>query len=255
MDRDGGPVPRDRRVDRLIVHFDLPRPNRAFRGKKREGVAGPDRAAPEGPGHDRADPLDGEDAVDREARGAACLAAFDRGSGAIEGLEKHLGPVAGGRGNRNDRRTAQGGPIEEGPDLGRGGANPLRRRKVRLGERNHAARHAQEVDDREMLARLRLDALVGRDDEEDEVDAGRAGEHVLDEPFVAGNVDDGDPAAGGERQVREAEIDRDPALLLFLQPVGIDSGESADERGLAVVDVPRGADHDGAHGRIEGVSP
>ena len=110
----------------------------------------------------------------------------------------------------------------------------------------------QDVDNGEMLARLRLDALVRRDDEEDEIDAGGADQHVLHEAFVPGNVHDRDPAAGGKRHVREAEIDRDPALLLFLEAIGVDAGDSADERGLAVVDVPRGADHDGAHEGLDG---
>ena len=42
----------------------------------------------------------------------------------------------------------------------------------------------------------------------------------------------------------EPEIDRDAARLLFLQPIGIDPGQRAHQRALAVVDVPRRADDD-----------
>jgi hypothetical protein len=99
-----------------------------------------------------------------------------------------------------------------------------------------------------MLARLGHDALVRRHDQEDEIDAGRAGEHVLDEALVPGHVDDRDALPGGKRQVGEAEIDRDPALLLLLEPVGVDAGQPPDERGFPVVDVARGAEDDRARG-------
>ena len=45
----------------------------------------------------------------------------------------------------------------------------------------------------------------------------------------------------------EAELDGDPALLLLLEPVGVDAGQRPDERGLAVVDVAGGADDQVAH--------
>ena len=70
----------------------------------------------------------------------------------------------------------------------------------------------------------------------------RAGEHVLDEALVARHVDDADPHAAAELERREAEVDRDAALLLLGQPVGVDPGQRAHERGLAVVDVAGGAD-------------
>ena len=49
----------------------------------------------------------------------------------------------------------------------------------------------------------------------------------------------------GQIEVREAEVDRDAALLLFLEPVGVLSGERLDEARLAVVDVAGGADDEG----------
>ena len=53
----------------------------------------------------------------------------------------------------------------------------------------------EQLDDGEVLARLRHDAVVGRDDQQHEVDAADAGEHVADEALVAGHVDDADAAA------------------------------------------------------------
>ena len=104
----------------------------------------------------------------------------------------------------------------------------------------------QQTADVEMLARLRHHRFVGRDDEHHEIDAADAGEHVLDEALVAGDVDERE-VRPADHLVREAEIDRDPARLLFLQPIGIDPRQRADERALAVIDVPRRADDDRFH--------
>ena len=101
----------------------------------------------------------------------------------------------------------------------------------------------QQRADREVLARLRHHALVGRDHEHREVDAADAGEHVLHEALVAGHVDDLDREAGFLDE-REAEIDRDAARLFLGEAIGIDPGEGFHERGLAVIDVAGGSDHD-----------
>src|SRR5262249_45922645 len=74
--------------------------------------------------------------------------------------------------------------------------------------------------------------------------AGRARDHGLDEALVARHVDEPE-AARPDVEVGEAELDGDAALLLLLEPVGVDAGQRPDERGLAVIDVPRGAEYDG----------
>ena len=71
-------------------------------------------------------------------------------------------------------------------------------------------------------------------------------DHVVDEPLVAGHVDEAEHAAVRQRQVGVAELDRDAARLLLLQAVGVDAGERLHQRGLAVVDVACGADDHGS---------
>ena len=109
------------------------------------------------------------------------------------------------------------------------------------------SRTCEQPADREVLARLRHHRLVGGDDEQDRVDPAGARQHVLHEALVPGHVHERhvEPA---DLRVREPEIDRDPARLLFLQPIGIGAGQRLDQRALAVVDVPGGADDDRAHG-------
>ena len=45
-------------------------------------------------------------------------------------------------------------------------------------------------------------------------------------------------------QMREPEVDRDAAQLLFLQPIRISTRQRLHNRALAMVDVPGGADDD-----------
>ena len=93
-----------------------------------------------------------------------------------------------------------------------------------------------------MLARLWHDARVRRDDEQREVDAGRACDHRANECLVSGHVDDTELPDAVEVQRCEAEIDGDAATLLLWQPIGVHAGERAHECGLAMVDVSCGAE-------------
>ena len=151
------------------------------------------------------------------------------------------------RGNGNHRRTVEEGSGDEFADFD---ADELQRvgiHQVGLRERDDAGRHAQQAADIEVLPRLRHHRLIGRHDENDEVDAAGAREHVLHESLVAGDVDKRQIQIAG-RRVREAQVDRDAALLFFLQPIGIGPGQRLHERAFPVIDVTGGPDDDGFHG-------
>ena len=83
-----------------------------------------------------------------------------------------------------------------------------------------------------MLDGLRAHAFVGGDDQQQQFHARGAGEHVVQEALVAGHVDDPGFDAVVVAQVREAEVERHPAQLLFDPAVGIGAGQRADERRL-----------------------
>ena len=93
-----------------------------------------------------------------------------------------------------------------------------------------------------MLGRLRPPALAGVDHEQGAVDPAHPGEHVVDEPLVAGDVDEADLAAGRQGGPGEAEVDRQAPRLLLGQPVRVGPGQGLDQRRLAVVDMAGGAD-------------
>jgi len=117
--------------------------------------------------------------------------------------------------------------------------------RVDLRQRDQTALQSEQRHDRQVLARLRHDAVVGRDHQDDDVDARRAGDHVLDELLVPRHVDDADRASVRQLEARETDVDRHPPLLLLAQAVGVDSRQRLDERRLAVVDVAGRADDDG----------
>jgi ceramide glucosyltransferase len=67
---------------------------------------------------------------------------------------------------------------------------------------------------------------------------------------MSGNVDEAEPYILRKLEMSEAEVDGDAAALLFGEAVGVDSGEGADQRGLAVVDVTGGAYDNVSHVRV-----
>ena len=100
---------------------------------------------------------------------------------------------------------------------------------------------SQQVHDFEVFAGLRHDAVVGGDDQQREVDARRAGDHVLHEPLVSGHVDQSEMKFI-DVEMGEAQVDGNAAGLFFGKAVGVDAGQLLHQARLAVVDVPGGAD-------------
>ena len=197
-----------------------------------ELVAVADRAGPERAGRDRADAAQGEHAIDEQAGGEGAAASFVRVGGRGQGCAQLVEAGA--------RLGAHGDDVGAGHELAGLVDSKLERvgsDRVSLRDGDDAALDAQHAKDGEVLVRLRACALAGVDDEEEEVDPGRAGDHVADEPLVTRDVDEGDPPAVGQVERRISEVDRDPALLLLGQAVRVLPGQGPDEPGLAVVDV------------------
>jgi hypothetical protein len=69
-----------------------------------------------------------------------------------------------------------------------------------------------------------------------------ARQHVADESFVSGDVDEARAHAVREIEVCENKVDGDSPHHLLLEPVRIQSGERHYEARLSVVDMAGGAD-------------
>ena len=124
----------------------------------------------------------------RPTSAAAGVSATSR----VEGRPQLVETDAVGGADRDDR-----GVVEE-----RAGDVVARRRRLQLaplvvdevdlGERDDAVPQPEQLEDAQVLLALRLPALGGGDDEHAGVDAADTGEHVAQEPHVAGHVDEAD---------------------------------------------------------------
>jgi hypothetical protein len=130
-------------------------------------------------------------------------------------------------------------------NLPRGGIH-----EVALGQGDQSVAQPQQTQNFQMFTRLRHDGIIRRHNEHHKVDPRGAGQHILDETFVAGNVHD-PQAELAEIERGKADFDGDPAGLFLRQTIAVNPRESLDERGLAVIDMPsrtkdQVAWHDGA---------
>ena len=96
-----------------------------------------------------------------------------------------------------------------------------------------------------MLTRLRHNAVIGRDDEHNDIDAGRTGEHIPHKTLVAGNVDER-YAFVSRSQLRKPDIDRDTAAFFIRQTVRVNARQRSHKCCFSVVDMTCGSD-DNAH--------
>ena len=148
---------------------------------------------------------------------------------------------SGPRPARPARRRSASRPAARRPRARRGRRARASTRSILVSATTRAG-DAEQLGDLQVLAGLRPDPLVGGDDEQQEADAAEAGERVVQEALVPGNVDEAELQAALALEVGEAEVEGDAAPLLLGEPVAVDAGEGLDQRGLAVVDVAGGAD-------------
>ena len=206
-------------------------------GPQGELRLGLDRSTPQRPGDDGAEPLDREHAIDRQPRRDIGLSSLPRVATLQQRLPQGIEAVAGPCRHADDGRRGERRAGDEFLHV------RLRHRLHRLvgqiaaGQGDHASADVEQPTDVEVLARLRHHGLVGRDDEQDGIDAADSREHRAHEALVTGHVHERQGHVTDGR-VGEAEFDADAAGPLFRQPVGVGAGERLDERALAVVDMP-----------------
>jgi hypothetical protein len=236
-----------------LVHLNVAHRDRAAAGLSHQLVAGPDLTAPEGAGRHGADALEREHTVHRQAGRALAAAPFYPGRRLFQGAQQLRDAAAVACTDRHDGHVhvpcAGQQPFHVCPCQ----LEQLVVDQIRLRQRDHTGRHAQQIDDRQVLHRLRHHPVVGGYHQQEEVDPGGSGDHGADEALVPGHVDHAEAAATGKLQLSVAELDGDAAFALLAQTVGVGAGEQGDECGLAVVDVTRSSEdqrvrvvHDGS---------
>ena len=173
---------------------------------------------------------------------------IDPDNDTVEVLRDLVHPLAGLGGHRQDRRLFQEAAGTEFPDLLDHHLHPVLLDQILVRDDHEPLADAEQSADVEMLAGLRHDSLVGGHDQENEVDPGHPRHHVMDELFVARNIDDPDGGHAGQIQIGETELDGDAPFLLLFQPIRLDTGKHPDKTGLAVIHMTGGAEDYFTHG-------
>jgi hypothetical protein len=221
-------------------------PRRGAGGCDRDGLANAGNARMNGPRHDDTDAMQDEGAVDRQAEPAG-------------GRRRHIGlrQSRDARAQRRDALARVDGDAEhilhrdarvakQRADFRLYLLSPRRLDLVDFCDRDGRLRNAEQIENFHMLEGLRHHAVIGSHHQQRMVHIADAGQHVPDEALMARYVDEADDPAFWQRQISEAKVDREAARLLFRQAVGIDAGERAHQRGLAMVDMSGRRDD---HGR------
>ena len=94
-----------------------------------------------------------------------------------------------------------------------------------------------------MLYGLRHNTLVGRDHHQNQIQLADAGEHIANEFFVPGDIDDIRVRILVEHHMREAEVNGDTAALFLRKAVGVNAGKRLNQAGFSVVYVTGSADN------------
>ena len=102
--------------------------------------------------------------------------------------------------------------------------------KIALREHDDRTLDVEVVEDRKMLERLRSWTFVCSDHQQQKLHPRSPREHVVQEAFVSGDVDDARIDPIGEAQMRETQIQRHAAELFLDPAVRIGSREGANER-------------------------
>jgi hypothetical protein len=89
---------------------------------------------------------------------------------------------------------------------------------------------------------LRHHAFVSRDDERDHVNPVCARQHVLDETLMTRNVYEADGEVS-QSKLGEAQINRNPAPLLFRQTIRVHARQRTHKRSFPVIYMTGSADN------------
>ncbi|CCY83420.1 putative uncharacterized protein [Clostridium sp. CAG:149] len=106
-----------------------------------------------------------------------------------------------------------------------------------------------------MLHRLGHDPFIQGDYEKHQINAADSRKHVFDKLLMARNVDNSDVDTVRIQKVCKAQLNGDSSLLLLLQPVCVNSAESLDQTGFAVIHMSCGSNNHILHPAIPPCPP
>src|SRR5579871_1112858 len=193
--------------------------------------------------------------IDRKTKGQGRVPAFGAADCGEEGLLQRLQSFSRGRRDANDGGVRQKTALKLGAYVLFYHIGPVAVDQIALRERDHAVLDIEQAQDVEMFARLRHDALIGSDDQQDHIDSTRAGQHVFKKALVSGHIYDADNRPIRKLERCKTDIDGHAALLFFFQTIRIYASEGFDEGGLAMIDMACRSDDDMLHSREGSMVP
>src|SRR6476646_3747428 len=232
---DGHPLSGLGSLDLTVVHLHASNSHIASLRLDAQHVAAADSPGPERAGCDGADPPQREHAVDVQPRRR--VIALGLNSRACKRGPKLVQPLARLCAHRDDLDCGRELVCLRHCELDGLGVDG-----VGLRDRDDPVLHPEQAQDRQVLVRLWPRAFRRVDHEQEEIDAGGAGDHGANETLVTRHVDEREAAPVGELERRVTEIDRDSAGLLLRQAIRVLARQRPDEPRLAVVDVTGGPD-------------
>ena len=240
------PLTRARDANSRAVYLHAAHAHALARGQQLHLVAFTNLARDERARHDRAEAAHRERAVNRQPSHSVRPALRRTQRGPAQSRLQLLNPLPRPRAHGDYGLAFEKRACDQFLRLGADEFEQLLVNRVGLRDDDEARSDGEQAADVEVLARLRHDALVRRDDERDEVDAVRARQHVLHEALVARHVNEPD-AHVAEVEFRKPEVNRDAATLLLRQTVGVHARQRAHQSRLPVVNVSRRADDYRSH--------
>ncbi len=190
------------------------------------------------PSHDRPVTGHGKRTIDRHPKHAGIMSRFDRAAKRMQLAFEVIESLTIDDRGSHDRGTFEERPSDQGADILLDELDPGRVSQITLGQNDQAPGESQQAEDLDVFTGLGHDRIVGRDDQHRQIKARRAGQHVADKPFVTRHIDDRQSIfAQGQR--RESQVNRDAALFLGRQAIGVHTGQGADQGRLAMIDVSR----------------
>ena len=209
-------------------------------------VAEVDRARQHRSGRHDPDARQREDAIDRKPKPLACRAIAHRARRLFEMRTQRVYARAGQRRDRQDLGMRQRCRRDYGFCLPRQILDSLGGCELGLREDDDATIYAEQVEDRQMLKRLRHNPVIDGDCQKGKIDPACTCEHRVNEALVAWNIDEADRLPRSRGHIGEAQVNRDAAGFLILQPVASDARQRFDQSRLAVIDVTGEANNHGS---------
>lgn len=136
----------------------------------------------------------------------------------------------------------ESGLFEKGPNILLDETEPVLIDQIALRQGDHCMIDPEQGKDIHVFTGLRHDPLVRGYGYKNSFHTRNPGDHVSDEPFVAGYIDKSDTPPPGRFEMGEPELDGDAPFFFLCEAIRVRPCDRFAERGLAVIDVTGGTD-------------